>query len=96
MTSTTPTDENASADSGPLHDYIILGQDTIGNVHLYRTKDETVFILDAGGHPVDRVDLSGRPLHHYESFVENRRGWHDYHPHVPCEDDDPFYLLRVV
>lgn len=94
MNATTPTDENTSADAGPLYDYIILGQDRIGNFHLYRTKDETVLILDAGGHPVDRQDIAGRPLHQYEKFVRGRRGWHDYDPRVPTDEDWKSWALR--
>lgn len=94
MTPTTPTNENASTSAGPLFDYIFLGQDEIGNIHLYRTKDETVFVLEAGGHPADRVDLTGRPLHDYRSRVAGRRGWHNYDPRVPTEDDWTAWGLR--
>lgn len=86
--------ENASALTDPRPNYIILGQDRIGNVHLYRTTDETVLILDSGGHPVDRQDLAGRSLHHYEAFVEDRRGWHDYDPRVPTSDGWTSWALR--
>lgn len=95
MNATTHSDENPSAtDAGPLYGYIILGQDTIGNVHIYRAKDETVLILDSGGRPVARQDLAGRPLHHYEAFVEDRRGWYDYDPRIPTEDDWTSWALR--
>lgn len=94
MIDTTHTDENASASSGPLFNYIILGQDAAGNVHLYRTKDEAVIILDSGGNPVDRQDLAGRPLHKYKSWVDGRCGWYDYDPRAPTPDDWTSWALR--
>lgn len=95
MINTTRTDENSSAtNAGPIYDYIHLGYDNIGNEHIYRTKDEVVFVFESGT-PVERVDLAGRPLWHYERFVDEKGpGWQDYHPSVEGEFGDPFAFLR--
>lgn len=95
MIDTTRTNENSSAtDAGPLYDYIHLGHDVLGNEHIYRTGDETVFVFDDGT-LVDRVGLEARPLWHYERFVEDDGpGWADYHPSVEGDFGDPFDFLR--
>lgn len=95
MIDTTHTTENSSAtDSGPLYGYIHLGFDELGNEHVYRTKDETVFVFKDGA-PVDRIDLEARPLWHYERFVDDEGpGWHDYHPSVEADFGDPFWMFR--
>jgi hypothetical protein len=94
MTTTHQRNEKASESTDPRPNYIQLGQDEIGDVHLYRTTDESVFVIDHGGHLVERFNLNGRPLHHYREFIAAQRGWHDYWPTVQAEIEDPFALMR--
>lgn len=95
MEDTTPTTENSSNVSPGRPRYIILGQDRIADTHLYRTVDETIFVISPGGDLVERFHLGDRPLDDYRQFIEEKREWLDWNPHTKADITDPFALLGV-
>jgi hypothetical protein len=73
MTPTTPTTEKAS----PIRrNYVPLGTDQHGARHLYRTVDETIFVIQ-DGEITHRVDVGDRLVDEYMDHVETHRGWAD-------------------
>lgn len=77
MTTTTPTDEKASAHN-PRARYIYLGEDSDGGTHVYRTVDETVFAVTPAGRIEHRFDISdARTVDHYVAHVRDARGWYN-------------------
>ena len=95
MDDTTCTTENASDVSPGRPRYIILGRDRLADTHIYRTVDETIFVISPGGKIAQRYDLGDRPLDVYRKFVEEKREWLDWNPHTKADITDPFALMGV-
>lgn len=57
--------------------YTLLGTDSDGGTHLYRTIDETIFAFDADGRVTHRFDVHDHRVDTYMSHVEAVRGWAD-------------------
>ena len=73
MTPTTPTTEKAS----PIRPkYSLLGTDQHGASHVYRTIDETIFVID-DAQVTHRIDVDGRLVDDYMDHVAATRGWRD-------------------
>jgi hypothetical protein len=73
MTPTTPTTEKAS----PIRRrYVPLGTDQIGASHVYRTVDETIFVIQ-DRRITHRIDVDGRLVDDYMDHVAATRGWAD-------------------
>jgi hypothetical protein len=75
MTTTTPTDEKVS----PVRPrYILLGVDSDGGTHVYRTVDETIFAIAPTGRREYRFNVAdaGRGIiEDYLAHVADARGW---------------------
>lgn len=54
--------------------YIALGVDTHGASHVYRTADETIFVINDGTIQ-RRQSLDGRPANDWVRYVRQERGW---------------------
>lgn len=67
-------DTDAENRTDPRPAYIPLGVDALGESHVYRTTDETVFVIDdsALSH---REALDGRSVDSWMAYVSDRRGW---------------------
>jgi len=58
----------------PRDDYIHIGIDTHDASHVYRTKDETVLVIE-DGRIAYRHDLDERSVNEWLDYVTERRGW---------------------
>jgi len=73
MTPTTPSAEKAS----PIRrNYVPLGTDQHGASHVYRTVDETIFVIH-DARVTHRIDVDGRLVDDYMDHVKETRGWAD-------------------
>jgi hypothetical protein len=73
MTPTTPSAEKAS----PIRRrYAALGTDQEDASHVYRTVDETIFVVQ-GRRITHRIDVDGRLVDDYMDHVAATRGWAD-------------------
>jgi len=73
MTPTTPSAEKAS----PIRrNYAPLGTDQDGASHVYRTVDETIFVVQ-DCEITHRIDVRDRIVDDYMDHVEATRGWCD-------------------
>jgi hypothetical protein len=73
MTPKTPTTEKAS----PIRrNYVPLGTDHDGASHVYRTLDETIFVIQ-DGEITHRINVADRLVDDYIDHVETHRGWAD-------------------
>jgi hypothetical protein len=73
MHATIQTTEKAS----PIRrTYAPLGTDTNGASHVYRTVDETIFVIH-DGRITHRIDVNGRLVDDYMTHVQDVRGWRD-------------------
>jgi len=88
MATTTPTDKNESPHRPK---YIILGTDADGADHVLRTTDGAIFVVDGGLEARDA--LAGRSWGAYREYVDSRRGWQEWRPHVPARIE-PFAGFR--
>lgn len=71
MNGNTPAEER-SIDPRPRH--IVLGVDSEGRIHHYRTHSESVIVV-ANGEVVHREEIQERPVDDWVAFVEDRVGW---------------------
>lgn len=60
----------ASTRSSVRPAYILLGRDTAGASHVYRTTDETIHVVQGGEH-VQRFDLGAQSVDDYVTFVRD-------------------------
>lgn len=58
---------------------IFLGTDADGSVHYYRTRTETVHVVDEAGRREHVERIPYRPVDEWMAFVEGRRGWASKH-----------------
>jgi hypothetical protein len=73
MTPTTPSAEKAS----PVRrNYVPLGTDQEDARHVYRTFDETIFVIQ-DRRITHRIDVDGRLVDNYMDHVDDTRGWRD-------------------
>lgn len=73
--------------------YILLGRDTAGASHVYRTTDETIHVVQ-DGERVQKFVLDGRSVDDYVTFVRDDvddREWETRR--YIADDENPFASL---
>ena len=84
MSTQTPT-QNEGTDPRPR--YVLIGTDSRGAHHCYRTADETILVIE-GNRVIERLDIDGRSVDGYVRFVRDEvdgRNWVDRNYLLPGE-----------
>ena len=77
--------------------YILLGTDTKGADHIYRTKDESVVVVQEDK-SIDVYDLQGYPIDHYVRYVRDGMDDLDWESRRYITDDENVFdeLGKVI
>lgn len=70
--------ERTGTEYNPRPRYILAGTDVDGADHVYRTVDETVFVI-ADAEIVWRQDVSVHGVNDWLAHITERRGWSERH-----------------